>query len=137
MSWTATNVGGVGQYAVYRVEGDSLLPGQPWTPVATVAALPGQQVYALLDTAQLVNGAPYTFFTVALYGDDIQSDPSNLVTILGSTTRRWPATTATPTAEDTTLTQPRRASSATTSDSDTASPLTAALVTGRRTARWP
>ena len=47
VSWTATNVGGVGQYAVYRVQGDSLLPGQPWTLVATVTAVPGQTVYAI------------------------------------------------------------------------------------------
>ncbi len=41
LRWTASNVGGVGQYVVYRVDGDELLPGQVWTPVTTIPT-PGQ-----------------------------------------------------------------------------------------------
>jgi len=129
VSWTPTNVGGVGQYAVYRVQGDSLLPGQPWTLVATVAAVSGQQAYALVDTTQLLNGVPYTFFAVALYGDTIQSDPSNLVTVLGVNDPPVARNDSYTTAEDTLLIQATPGVLGNDSDSDTDSVLTAALVT--------
>jgi hypothetical protein len=79
--WRTPNVGGVGQYTVYRVNGGSLVPGQPWTLVGQVPAVSGQTDYSLLDSTPLVNGAQYTYFAVAVYADGIASDPSNLVTI--------------------------------------------------------
>jgi hypothetical protein len=66
---------------VYRVAGADLLPGQEWTPVGQVDSVLGQVEYTLLDDDQLVHGALYTYFAVAFYGDGVQSDPSNLVTI--------------------------------------------------------
>jgi VCBS repeat-containing protein len=130
VGWTATNVGGVGQYVVYRVQGPALLPGQPWTLVATTTAVPGQHDYSVIDNSQLLNGVPYTFFAVALYGDAIQSDPSNLVTILGVNDPPVARNDSYTTAEDTALAQPAPGVLGNDSDSDTASVLTAALVTG-------
>ena len=102
-----SNVGGVSQYTVYRVAGDALLPGQTWTPVATVAAVPGQNDYAAVDAGQLVNGALYTYFIIATYGDGIQSDPSNLVTIVGVNEPPVAADDAYSVAEDASFNQRR------------------------------
>jgi VCBS repeat-containing protein len=128
--WTPSNVGGVSQYTVYRVAGDSLLPGQTWTPVATVAAVPGQDNYEAVDSGQLVNGALYTYFIVATYGDGIQSDPSNLVTIVGVNEPPVAADDAYSVAEDASLNQAEPGVLANDADPDTPSTLTAALVTG-------
>ena len=114
---------------MYRVAGDSLLPGQTWTPVATVAAVPGQDDYAAIDSGQLVNGALYTYFIVATYGDGIQSDPSNLVTIVGINEPPVAADDAYSVAEDASLNQPAPGVLANDADPDTPSTLTAALVT--------
>ena len=128
--WTATNVGGVSQYTVYRVTGGSLVPGQVWTPVATVATVPGQDNYAVIDPGQLVNGALYTFFSVATYGDGIQSDPSNLVTITGVNDPPVASDDAYTVAEDTTLNQAAAGVLANDADPDSPSTLTASLVGG-------
>ena len=128
--WTASNVGGVSQYTVYRVAGDALVPGQTWTPVATVATVPGQNDYAAVDAGQLVNGGLYTYFIIATYGDGIQSDPSNLVTIVGVNEPPVAADDAYSVAEDASLNQAAPGVLANDADPDTPSTLTAALVTG-------
>ncbi len=81
LNWSAPNVGDVASYIVYRVAGDTLLPGQTWTTVTTFPATPGRIGYEFFDTTPLVHGAPYTYFAVASYTDGASSDPSNLVTI--------------------------------------------------------
>lgn len=81
LDWTAPNVGSVANFVVYRVAGPDLLPGVPWIPVGQAAAVPGQLAYSLLDDDSLVDGAPYTYFAVAVYADGVRSDPSNMVTI--------------------------------------------------------
>ncbi len=129
VSWTATNVGGVAQYSVYRVEGATLLPGQPWTLVATVAAVPGQNDYSVIDGAQLANGALYTYFSLALYSD-VQSDPSNLVTITAVNEPPVAGNDGYSIAEDATLNQASPGVLVNDDDPDTDSTLTAALVTG-------
>ena len=79
-SWKAPNIGGVTGYSVYRVPGSALLPGQAWEPVAgTITEVP-PGTYTLVDNAALY-GTDYTYFAVAAYGDGVQSDPSNLVTL--------------------------------------------------------
>ncbi len=98
--------------------------------MATTTAVPGQHDYSVIDNSQLLNGVPYTFFAVALYGDAIQSDPSNLVTILGVNDPPVARNDSYTTAEDTALAQPAPGVLGNDSDSDTASVLTAALVTG-------
>ena len=55
--------------------------GQAWHQVTGTPTEVTPGTYTLVDRAQLSNGAPYTYFAVALYADGIQSDPSNLVTI--------------------------------------------------------
>ena len=128
LRWTASNVGGVGQYVVYRVDGAELLPGQVWTPVATITTIPGQTEYTIVDGAALVNGAAYTYFTVALYGDGVQSDPSNLVTITAVNDPPAAGNDSYSTAEDTTLTIAAPGVLANDTDAETASQLNAVLV---------
>jgi len=83
LTWKSPNVGGATAYVVYRVAGTALTPGLAWTQVGTaVTAVVGQDDYALLDRAQLQNGQSYTYFSIAIYGEGVQSDPSNLVTIV-------------------------------------------------------
>ncbi len=79
--WTLPNVGGVAQYALYRVAGAGVTPGQAWTLVAQVPAPLGQTAFTAIDTTELVGGASYTYFAVAAYTDGVLSDPSNLVTV--------------------------------------------------------
>jgi hypothetical protein len=81
LDWKTPNVGGASRFVVYRVAGAVLLPGQQRTNVGEVSAVLGRIEYSLADAARLTNGAPYTYFVVALYADGTQSDPSNLVTI--------------------------------------------------------
>ena len=83
VDWTTPNVGGVSRFVVYRVQGTTLLPGQQWTPIGEVTAPAGQIDFSLVDAATLSNGAAYTYFVVAEYTDGVQSDPSNLVTVIG------------------------------------------------------
>jgi VCBS repeat-containing protein len=130
VQWSATNVGGVATYTVYRVDGATLTPGQSWTPVSTAPFVAGQHVYTIVDPSQLVNGALYTYFAVASYGDGVQSDPSNLVTITGVNDPPVAANDAYATPEDTTLNQPAPGVLANDADPDTPSSLTAALVAG-------
>ena len=64
-------------------------------------AEPGQAAYTLVDDSQLSNGAPYTYFAVARYADGIQSDPSNLVTIIAVNDPPVGVTQSVTTLEDT------------------------------------
>lgn len=82
VDWTAPNIGGVSRFVVYRVQGTTLLPGQQWTPIGEVSPAPDQADFSLIDPASLSNGAAYTYFVVAAYAGGVQSDPSNLVTIV-------------------------------------------------------
>ena len=62
--------------------GPTLLPGQQWTPIGEVSAPPDQVAFSLVNTSTLANGGAYTYLAVAAYADGVQSDPSNLVTII-------------------------------------------------------
>jgi hypothetical protein len=129
LGWEAPVVGGVRQYEVYRVPGDTLLPGASWTSVGTLDSAPGQLDYALVDTAQLTNGATYTYFAVARYADGVQSDPSNLVTIVAVNDPPTALADGFTTAEDTALTQAAPGVLANDGDPDSPSTLSAMLVT--------
>lgn len=79
-TFEAPNVGGALKFIVYRVPGPVLVPGQTWTMVGEVNAVAGQESYYVIDGAQLINNAQYTYFAVAQY-PLLKSDPSNFVTI--------------------------------------------------------
>ena len=79
-TFQAPNVGGHTKMIVYRVPGAALLPGQTWTKVGEVNSLPAQELYYVIDNSLLVNGAQYTYFSVAQY-PTVTSFPSNVVTI--------------------------------------------------------
>ncbi len=128
LRWTASNVGGVGQYVVYRVDGDELLPGQVWTPVTTITTTPGRHEYTIIDGTALVNGAAYTYFTVAIYGDGIQSDPSNLVTIIAVNDPPAAGNDSYSSVANTILTTAAPGVLANDADPDTPGPLRAVLV---------
>lgn len=103
LAWTAPNVGNVASYIVYRAEGDRLLPNQPRVIVGQTSSLPGQTEYVLIDDDELVDGAFYTYYAVALYADGVQSDPSNIVTIIGRNSPPTAGADAYSTPEDTPL----------------------------------
>jgi VCBS repeat-containing protein len=129
LGWTAPNVGGVLTYDVYRVAGDTLVPGQDWTAVGQpVASAPGSTAYSLVDTSQLSNGASYTYFAVATYADGIKSDPSNLVTITAVNDPPAAGGDSFSTDEDTPLSQAAPGVLANDGDPDSASTLAAVLV---------
>ncbi len=129
LGWAAPHVGGVQKHEVYRVAGDTLLPGASWTSVGTLDAVSGQLDYSLVDTSQLVNGATYTYFAVARYADGVQSDPSNLVTIVAVNDPPAAAADGFTTAEDTVLVQAASGVLANDGDPDSSATLAAALVT--------
>jgi VCBS repeat-containing protein len=106
LDWFAPHVGGVLRYEVVRVEGEGLQRGQPWTTVATVPQVRGQRRYSAIDGSALADGARYTYFAVAVYGDGVRSDPSNIVTITGVNDPPSAADDAYSVAEDGTLTVP-------------------------------
>jgi hypothetical protein len=81
IEFQSPNVGGVAGYTVYRVPGPELLPGQTWTPIASVTQVVGQPHYAVVDSTPLVDGEDYTYFAVANYSDGVTSDPSRFATI--------------------------------------------------------
>jgi hypothetical protein len=55
-------------YTVFRVAGAALLPEADWVAVATIPHVVGVTAYATTDnTADLVNGAEYTYFARANY----------------------------------------------------------------------
>lgn len=89
--FTGSNIGGVVGYEVHRVAGATLAPGATWTLVASVAADPGKpqdEDYVVIDTTDLADGEPFTYFAIARYADDgtggdVRSDLSNLVTVTG------------------------------------------------------
>ena len=130
VAWTSPNVGGVQSYRVYRVATATLEIGQTWQLVGSaVPAVLGQTGYSVVDDTQLTNGAPYTYFAVARYADSIESDASNLVTILGVNDPPKANDDAYVTDEDTALTVTAPAGVlANDSDPDTASTLGAAVV---------
>jgi hypothetical protein len=128
LGWTAPNVGGVLRYDVYRVAGDTLVPGAEWARAGQIAAVSGQVSYSLVDSAQLVDGARYTYFAVAAYGDGIQSDPSNVVTITAVNAPPSAGHDSFTTAEDTPLDVAAPGILANDGDSDTPSTLGAVLV---------
>ncbi|MFO7695150.1 MAG: Ig-like domain-containing protein, partial [Vicinamibacterales bacterium] len=133
LSWTAPNVGGVSQYFVYRVAGETLVPdttSTPWTRVAEVGAAPGQLAYSSIDGASLTDGARYTYFAVAAYADGITSDPSNLVTITAVNEPPAAGDDGFATDEDTPLSQAAPGVLANDADPDTSSTLAAVLVAG-------
>ena len=87
LGWTAPNVGGVLQYVVYRVAGTALVPDTPSTPwgiVGQMSAVPGQEgPYTLVDSSsrsRTRRSTPTSRWRRMPTG--IQSDPSNLVTII-------------------------------------------------------
>ena len=121
------------QYAVYRVAGDTLVPDTPSTPWATVGqvtVVPGQVAYSLVDGAQLLNAARYTYFAVAIYADGIKSEPSNLVTITAFNDPLAAGYDSYTTAEDTPLTILAPGVLANDGDPDTSSTLAAILDSG-------
>jgi VCBS repeat-containing protein len=133
LSWSAPNVGGVLQYFVYRVAGETLVPdtpSTPWTGVGQVSAAPGQIAYSLVDGASLTDAARYTYFAVAAYADGITSDPSNLVTITAVNEPPAAGDDGFSTGEDTPLIQAAPGVLANDADPDTSSTLAAVLVAG-------
>ena len=79
--WKSPNVGDVVAYTLYRIAGADILPGQGRVVVGTLNGVVGQGDYNIVDGAQLVNGAQYTYFIIATYADGTRSDLSNLITI--------------------------------------------------------
>jgi hypothetical protein len=79
-TFKSPNVGGHSKLIVYRVPGPALLPSLTWTKVGEVNSLPVQESYYVIDGSALVNGAQYTYFSVAQY-PTVTSFPSNFVTI--------------------------------------------------------
>jgi hypothetical protein len=136
--FTAPNIGGVLNYRLYRVEGDTLSPGLPWTLVATVpadAAKPQGEDYVVIDGAELVDQQTYTYFAVARYGaddfqDGIDSDPSNLATITAINAPLVAGADVYTTGEDTPLTVPAPGVLANDGDQDTPVDLSATVVAG-------
>ena len=126
--WQAPNVGGVSTYRVYRVSGATLLPGDTWVLVGQVNSVPGQLGYAFIDGSPLSNGAPYTYFAVAIYEDGIQSDPSNLVTVIAVNAAPVAVNDSYSTAAGTPLVQ--AAPGVLANDTDADSALTAVSITG-------
>ena len=94
-----------------------------------IAAVPGQDDYAAIDAGQLVNGALYTYFIVATYGDGFRAT-SNLVTIVGVNEPPVAAERCYSVAEDASFNEAAPGVLANDADPDTPSTLTAALVTG-------
>jgi hypothetical protein len=129
-NWTTPNVGGVANFTLYRVDGPTLRPGQIWTAVAHVAAVPGTESYRALDTTELVDGAKYTYFSVATYADGVQSDASNLVTITAVNDPAVADDDAYATSEDTPLVVQATGVLANDTDPDSDVTLTAELVSG-------
>jgi VCBS repeat-containing protein len=108
--WTAANEGGELRYVGYRVQGTKLEPGQAWVPVGTVPAIPGQIDYSLIDDDLLVKGTDYLYFAVAVYDREVegthvevQSEPSNLVSIKGPNHAPVANAQSVTTAEDTSM----------------------------------
>ena len=122
------------QYAVYRVDGDcARCPEQPWTLVATVDSVPGQDDYSVIDSAPAdERGARTPYFTVAHLRRHIQSDPSNLVTITAVNDPPSAGNDSYTVAEDGILNQTTPGVLANDSDADSDGPLTATLRHRRR-----
>ena len=126
--WKSPNVGDVVTYTLYRVNAAELLPGQTRTIVGTATAVVGQGDYILVDDAQLVNGAPYTYFIIATYADGTRSDLSNLVTITAINDTPVAGNNSYTTMQDTPLTV--AAPGVLGNDSDDDSPIWAVTGTG-------
>jgi VCBS repeat-containing protein len=130
LDFRAPTVGGVLRYEAFRVAGTTLLPGQPRTEVGRLDHVSGQREYTLVDATPLVDGAPYTYFAVAVYVDGVRSDPSNLVTITGVDDPPAAGDDEYETAEDATLTVSAPGVLGNDGDPDTERTLTASLVGG-------
>ncbi len=143
VSFTAPNEGNLDRFTVYRVDGADLTftpsgqSQQVWTQVAVLSAVLGQVHYSAFDDDELVNGASYTYFAIAKYLDDpatpvvdaVESDPSNLVTIVGVNDPPDAVDDAYATNEDTALTVTATAGVlANDSDPDTVSTIGGAVV---------
>jgi hypothetical protein len=128
VAWTASNVGGVSTYLVYRVAGPTLVLGQTWTLVDQAAAVSGQSSYTLVDGTPLAHGSAHTYFAVASYRDGVTSDPSNLVTITGVNDPPHAADDAYTVTFDTPLIVPAPGVLANDDDPDDTTPLSAVLV---------
>jgi hypothetical protein len=126
--WKSPNVGDVAAYTLYRVGGGGLLPGQGRVIVGSVTAAVGQREYVIVDDAQLVDGALYTYFIIATYVDGTRSDLSNLVTITAINDTPIGGGDAYTVAANSALTVP--AAGALANDSDDDSPIRAALIAG-------
>ena len=132
LSWTAPTVGAVVLYSVYRVPGTELIPGQPWEAVGTIdpSTLPaGQTEFSLVDPKSLANGASYTYFSIATYVGGIQSDPSNVRTVVGVNDPPTGHADSYATDEDTPLVVPAVSGVLSNDTDDTSTSLTAALAT--------
>ena len=90
----------------------------------------GPIAYSLVDGASLLNGSSYTYFAVATYEDEIQSDPSNLVTIAAVNEPPAADDDTYSTDEDTPLVQAAPGVLDGDADPDSSSTFTADLVTG-------
>ena len=125
---TASNVVDVVQYAFYRVTGATLEPGQQWQLVGIAPSELGQVNYSVIDPAQLVNGAQYTYFAVGIFANGTQTELSNVKTITAVNDPPTGVPDSYSTAEDTALTVVAPGVLSNDTD-DTNGSLTAALVT--------
>ncbi len=128
LSWTPAT-GGVVSYSAFRAPGAEIPDESLWSAVGLpvpATASPLQQV----DTASLANGATYTYFVLANYGDGTTSAPSNPVTVVAVNDPFVAGNDNYATAEDTPLTVPANGVLANDNDPDDAPPYTVELVSG-------
>ena len=132
LDWKAPNEGNVASYNLYRATGDTLLPNQERVLVGQVTSVLGQIEYSAIDDDELVDGAFYTYYAVAIYGDGVQSDPSNVITIVAENAPASAGADDYSTAEDTPLVVGAPGVLANDGDPDSGGPasITATLVSG-------
>jgi VCBS repeat-containing protein len=81
LTWKASNEGNAQDFIVYRVEGADVANDEDWTQVGPIVPFVlGQADYSTIDTANLVDGAFYTYFAVARYPDLTTPAPGDLIT---------------------------------------------------------
>jgi VCBS repeat-containing protein len=132
LDWKLPNIGSVGSYNVYRAADDELLPNQDRVLVGQVVSVSGQIDYTLVDDDELIDGAFYTYYVVAIYTDGVQSDHSNPFTILAVNAPAAAVGDEYSTAEDTPLMVAAPGVLANDGDPDSGGPatITATLVSG-------
>jgi hypothetical protein len=131
-------VGGVAAFKVFRVDGEELTPSAQWTHVNVVPADPAKpdaEDYVVIDSSELQDGASYTYFAVATYAADafqagVDSDPSNLRTIVGRNLPFAAGPDSYSTNEDTALVVPSPGVLVNDGDPDSPVTLSATVVTG-------